>query len=373
MKLFNLSSILLTSVLLLASCGSAPQEQAQQESKYPVMKLDTSTAVISTQFAAELSSDQVIEIRPRVTGYLEKAIASEGDVIRKGDVMFLINKDDLTENYNVAKAQVESYSNQVDNAQLEVTKLTPLVQKGIISEYELQNAQSNLASAKAQYDAAVSTARNAEISLGYATITAPISGMVDEVSVDEGELISASNSVAMTKISSLGTISANFTASESFLVELIAKGKETNKSAKELISMIPSVQLVLSNGELYHEHGVAELASGLIDPITGTMKLKATFKNEDNTLRNGSTGKVVISLNYPGTITVPQSATYEVQDKIMLYVVNDQGVVSSKVIQAFGVTGSNYVVKSGLERGETIVVEGLDFLKNGDKIITTTK
>lgn len=373
MKLLNLSSALLVSAVFMSSCGSAPQEATPEQSKYPVIKVDTTTAVISTSFAAELLSEQVVEIRPRVTGYLDKIVVTEGSLVKKGQLMFSINQDDLVENCNVAKAQVEAARTQVDNAQLEVTKLTPLVEKGIISEYELQNANSNLASARAQYDAAVSTSNNAKIALGYASITSPVNGSVGRISVSEGALVSASSATALTTVSSSGAISAYFSTNESVLLDIMTKGKEINKSVKELISMIPSVQLVLSNDEIYSEYGEAQLASGLIDPVTGTVQMKANFKNSDNTLRNGSTAKVLISMNYPGTISVPQSATYEVQNKTMIYVVDEQGVVNSRVIQIYGVSGSDYVIKSGLERGETVVAEGLDFLKNGDKIITTTK
>lgn len=357
--------------LTVVSCGGpAPESQtgAKQAVEYPTVLIDTASAEIYTDFAAELQSAQVVEIRPRVSGYIDNIAVQEGAHVHRGQMLFQINQDDLQEQLNTANAQVDASKAQVDKAHLEVEKLTPLVDKGIISPFELQNAQSNLTAAKAQLNASKSQARNAQISLSYASITSPVDGVVGRIVVRSGTLVSPSTPDALTAVSSDGPISAYFSLDENSILAMTQNTKNTGISLRQMVDMLPEATLVLSNGEIYPQRGKLELASGILDMTTGSMQLKAIFPNPDGILRTGASAKVRINAPFQGVIIVPQSATFELQGKKMVYCVDSTGAVASQAITVFGTSGNDYVLHSGLQRGDRIVTEGFDFITEGEVI-----
>lgn len=356
--------IVLIAVTAVACGGNvtAPQSEAD----YPVAILDTASAFMYTDFAAELQSAQVVEIRPRVSGYIDKITVLEGSHVTKGQLIMQINQDDLREDYNAALANVDAAKAKVDNAKLEVRKLAPLVQKGIISPFEIENAQSNLDAANAQYTSAQSGARNAQISLSYASITSPVNGVVGRIVVREGTLVSPTSTEPLTTVSGDGPVSAYFSIDENSMLEITENMRGPNLSAK--VSQIPNVSLIMSNDTIYEYAGVLELASGLVDMTTGSVQVKGIFPNPEGFLRTGSSARVRLGRMSTGAIVVPQKATYELQDKTMVYKVDGNGVVTSQKISLDGKAGLDYVVEEGLKIGDTIVLEGLEFLKDGEKI-----
>lgn len=353
------------------SCGGPTPQQGTKSSKptqYPTMVLGASSAEIHTDFAAELQSAQVVEIRPRVSGYIDKIAVQEGAHVRRGQVLFQINQDDLQEQVNTANAQVDAAKAQVDKAVLEVEKLTPLVEKGIISPFELENAKSNLAAAKAQLNASKSQARNAQISVGYASITSPVDGVVGRIVVRSGTLVSPSTPDALTAVSSDGPISAYFSLDENSVLAMTHHTKSSGMNLRQLVEKLPEATLVLSNGDIYAEKGKVELASGILDINTGSMQLKAIFPNPEGILRTGASAKVRINAPFEDVVLVPQSATFELQDKKMVYLVDSSGKVTSQALNVYGTTGTDYVIQSGVIKGDRIVTEGLDFIHEGDVI-----
>lgn len=340
--------------------------QVKQASVYPVMTLDTATAVIHADYAAEIQSGTVVEIRPRVSGYIDKILVEEGSHISRGQAIFQINQDDLMEQYNAAVANVDAAKAKVDNAELEVRKLTPLVEKNIISGYELTNAKSNLDAVVAGHKVAVSQMKNAEINLNYATITSPVNGVVGRIIVREGTLVSTTSPDPLTSVSGDGDVSAYFSIDESTVLEMVENME--GKNLREKLSKIPMISLILSNGAVYEHNGKLDLASGLVDMTTGSYQIKGIFTNPDGKLRSGSSGRVRISERLNGVILVPQKATYELQDKKMAFVLDAENKATSVALAIEGSSGENYVVVSGVSKGDRIVTEGIDFIKDGETI-----
>lgn len=347
-------------------CGDAPQPQKTAD-KYPVIVLDTASATIYTDFATEIQSGTVVEIRPRVSGYIDKILVTEGSHVNRGQAIFKINQGDLLEQYNAAVANVDGARAKVDNANLEVEKLTPLVEKNIISPYELQNAQSNLTAANANLTASISQMNNTKINLDYATITSPVDGVVGRMVVREGTLVSPQNQDALTTVSGDGDVSAYFSIDENTVLDM-ADGQQ-GATLRDKVSQLPKVTLLLSNGSIYEHRGKVELASGLVDMTTGSYQLKGVFPNPDNLLRSGSSGVVRMSEYLSGVVLVPKKATYEMQDKKMTFLVEEGGKVRSQALEIEGSSGENYVVSGGVKKGDTIVLEGIDFVKDGDVIV----
>lgn len=354
------------------SCGDTKGPQIVEQSAYPVLTVDTSSALIHLDFAAELQSAQVVEIRPRVSGYIDRVAVREGARVRKGELLFKVNPDDLYEQLNAARAIVDGANATADNAKLEVQKLTPLVEKGIISPYELQNANSSFAAAVAQLNATKSQARNAQISLNYTNIVSPVNGFIGRIVVRAGTLVTPTETEPLTTVSSDGPMSAYFSINENMLLNMVSKGITLGKDTGDLIELMPKVSLVLSNGEIYDKKGTVEMASGLIDMTTGSLRLKAIFSNKDFLLRSGASAKVRINSPHSGVIVIPQSATFELQNKVLVYKVSKSGEISSQVVETYGKSGTNYVLKSGLEPGDTIVLEGINLIREGSVIKTKT-
>ncbi len=359
-----LIGMILISSLSFVSCKSKT-EAVQAPPKYKTQVIDTTTAVVYSEYSAVLQSEAVVEIRPKVTGYLSKIAINEGQWVNKGALLFKIDDADFTQKVNSAKAGVQAAKANRDNALLEVKKLTPLVQKGIISPFELEARQGNLDAAEAALVQAEAALEDAKINLGYTSITAPTSGVLSRIEVRVGSLIGPSNTSPLTTISGDGDVYAYFSFDEKNLAPLRRarfNSGEHNPTGKS------NIELILADGQQYGHKGKMESASGIIDRTTGSIQLKVVFPNPDNEILSGSSGVVKIPATYKGCITVPQSATYELQDKIMIYVVNSDNTVTRKIITIEGTSGKDYVVSSGLKPGDRIVIEGADKLKDGMSI-----
>lgn len=366
--MFNLSSTKLSAVCvlsiataLLASCSGKgqPQEEAIQE--FSVKTLDTGTVTSYAEFSTVIQSQDVIEIRPRITGYIDKIYTKEGAHVKKGEVIFQIADADYKQQVNAAKAGVQSAKAQLDNATLEVQKLTPLVEKGIISPFELKSAASKKDAAQAGLEQANAEYENALINLGYTKIISPVEGLLGIISVRAGSLVSNGASDPLTTVSGSGDISAYFSVDEKLLVYL------REIIDRPIASKEGYVDLILANGATYSQKGKLENASGIIDRSTGSIQMKVVFPNPKMEILSGSSGILKFPSKYNGVIAVPQNATYELQDKIMAFIVGDDNVVKGVSLAIAGKTETEYIV-TNLKAGDRIVTEGVNKLRDGQNI-----
>ena len=363
-RFLSVASALL-SALLLTNCGGNNKND-QSPPEFKVKKLDTTTAVVNIDFSAVIQSKEVIQIRSKVTGYLDKVLVAEGGVIRKGQSLFKINDADFVQQVNAAKAATELAESNVSIAQLEIEKLEPLVKKGIISPYELQTAHDRKGAATAQLQQAKAQLENARINLGYTNITSPVDGILGRIIVREGSLIAA-GSDELTTVSGFGDIWAYFSFDEKKVASILSKKVESGKQ-EQLSNEDRNAQLIMSDGTIYEHKGMLETASGIIDRATGSIQLKVVFPNPDMQILSGSSGVVRFPNTYHGCILVPQSATFEMQDKIMAYTVGADNTVEGVSLTISGVSSDNTYVVENLTPGIVLVTEGADKLKEGQKI-----
>ncbi len=363
-RFLSVASALL-SALLLTNCGGNNKND-QSPPEFKVKKLDTTTAVVNIDFSAVIQSKEVIQIRSKVTGYLDKVLVAEGGVIRKGQSLFKINDADFVQQVNAAKAATELAESNVSIAQLEIEKLEPLVKKGIISPYELQTAHDRKGAATAQLQQAKAQLENARINLGYTNITSPVDGILGRIIVREGSLIAA-GSDELTTVSGFGDIWAYFSFDEKKVASILSKKVESGKQ-EQLSNEDRNAQLIMSDGTIYEHKGMLETASGIIDRATGSIQLKVVFPNPDMQILSGSSGVVRFPNTYHGCILVPQSATFEMQDKIMAYTVGADNTVEGVSLTISGVSSDNNYVVENLTPGIVLVTEGADKLKEGQKI-----
>jgi len=338
-------------LVLFSSCGNkeeqAPQ-QAQQAQPFEVVSLPQKTVTGYTEYPTTIEGIVNSEVRAKVSGYIQKVLVDEGQKVKAGQPLFQLETQTLNQDASAAQAAVNA-------AQVEVDKLVPLVEKNIISAVQLETAKANLAQAKASYSGVAAN-------IGYGTVKSPVDGYVGAIIFREGSLVSATNQMPLTTVSDIKQVYAFFSMNETEYLDFI-QGTE-GKSLKEKVENVPDVQLILANGAEYPEKGKIQTVTGQIDPNTGTVSFRAIFDNPNQLVTNGNSGTIRIPVVYDNVVVVPQSATYEQQGQIIVYKVSEDNKAISTVITIKGEVDNLYVVESGLQKGDKVVVKGIAKLKN---------
>ena len=348
--------------LLAFSCGNS-QQGGMPALSLAVMTVEPTSQELNSAYPATIKGQQDIEIRARVSGYITKLCVDEGAVVHKGQPLFLIDAVPYQKAVQAAEAAVEVAKANVATTQLTVDSKTELHAQNIISDYDLQTAKNSLASAKAalaQAEAQLASARN---DLSYTTITSPSDGVVGTIPFRVGSLVGTTTQEPLTVVSDINKMFVYFSMNEK---QLLALTRQKDGSVNSMIGAMPEVQLQLADGTMYPAKGKIETLSGVIDLSTGAVQMRATFPNAQRLLRSGGTGTVLIPSVLDSALLIPQSATYEVQDKKFVYVLGDSSKVKNTEITVFPLdNGKQYVVTSGLKPGEQVVGEGVATLRDG--------
>ena len=351
--------------VVLTSCGSKSKQMGEASNDFAVETVQATTADLKTSYPATIKGMQDIEIRPKVSGYLVKLLVDEGSTVHKGQPLFLIDSEQYRASVKAAQAQIRVCKANIATQKLTVENKRMLFKQNIISNYDLQMAVNTLASYEAQLAAAQAQLQSAEDNLRWCTVTSPADGVVGSIPYRVGSLVSAQSAEALTTVSNISKMYVYFSMTEKQLLALTREAGGVNAAIKKM----PAVSLVLSDGSTYSQNGTISTVSGVIDPSTGSVQMRATFDNAQHILRSGGTGSILVPTHANDAIIVPQSATFDVQDKKFVYVVNNDKSVATREITVLPQhDGQTYVVASGLRSGERIVVDGVNQLKNGQKI-----
>lgn len=355
----------------LVSCGSKQQQQMQMPApQIATITVGYGTSDVESGYPATLKGKTDIDIRPQVTGFITKVCVDEGQQVHKGQVLFQLDPVQFQAAVESAEAQVRLAETSLATAQLTADNKRKLFDKNIISEYEWQLAANSLVQAKSQLSAAKAQLVSAKKNLAYTVVTAPSNGVIGSIPNREGSLASPSSAQPLTTVSDNSQIYAYFSLNEKDILKLAQNGA---KSLNSSVSQMPEVSLRLANGEIYPEKGKVATVSGVIDNTTGAATVRALFENKSGMLRSGSTGMVLIPQSTDSVLLIPQKATFEMQDRKFVYVVNDSNIVSTQPITVSPVTdGKNFVVLSGLQPGQRIAVEGIGTkVRDGITIVPT--
>jgi membrane fusion protein (multidrug efflux system) len=367
----NLSYLLFPILLIISSCGNNDQKKApsaaDQIQAYPVVTIAAQSTTLETDYPATLEGIQNVDIRPKVDGFIEKIYVDEGATVKKGQLLFSINAPQYEQLVRTANAAISSAEADVNAAQLQVNKTKPLVEKDIISKYDLDAAQLTLQSRKAALAQAKAELVNAKVNLGYTTITSPVDGVIGSIPFKTGSLVSGTSAQPLTTVSNISKVYAYFSMNEKQLLDFSRNYKGNTLAAK--MKNIPAVSLVLSDGTTYAENGKIESINGLINTNTGSASLRATFTNPLFLLRSGASAMVRIPQHLDDAILIPQKSTIDLQGKKFVYIVDDKGIAKNTEIEIMELTKGNfYVVTKGLKTGDKIVLEGFQSLKDGVQI-----
>ncbi len=352
--------------ILFSGCGqkdAASEAMKNQKPALPVVTVTPSDAVVATEYSAMLEGKGNVDIRPQVDGTLSAICVEEGAFVKAGQALFKIDDRVYREQYNSALAAQHSAQASLATAKLNEEKLLPLVQANVVSDIQLKTAIIATQAAAATVEQLQASARSAKLNLDYTTIKAPMSGYIGKILFRQGNLVSKNQTTGLTILSDVSSIYANFSMSELAFMQF--SEQYAGNTIQEKVKKVSPVTFVMSDGTSYSEKGTLGTISGQFDQGTGSMRVRALFSNPEAQLRAGSSGKVVIETLYHNVLLVPQSATFELQDKLLVGVVGPGGVVKKKVITIAGKSGDNIIVTDGLTPGAVIVKIGIDKLKDG--------
>nr|WP_302831512.1 efflux RND transporter periplasmic adaptor subunit [uncultured Bacteroides sp.] len=350
----------------LAACSNAPAVQNQSE--YRVMNITTTDKELQTVYSATIRGRQDIDIYPQVSGTLTKLCVEEGQAVRKGQILFIIDQVPYLAALRTAEANVEAARAGVATSQLTYDSKRELYAQQVVSEFDLKTSYNNLLSAKAQLAQAEAGRVNAANNLSYTEVKSPADGVVGTLPYRVGTLVSASLPKPLTTVSDNSNMYVYFSMTENQMLDLIRRYGSKEKALAEM----PSITLQLNDRSVYPQEGKIETISGIIDTSTGTVSLRAVFPNKDGLLTSGGSGNVVIPVKKENCIVVPQTATYEIQDKVYVYKVVD-GKAQSAPVQVSRVNGGQeYIVENGLQVGDVIVAEGVGLLREGTPVQAKT-
>lgn len=368
MKTFTLS-ILTAAAALIIGCSAKQPATSRGPEAYPVLTVQLQDVTLNNDYQATVQGQQNIEIRPKVDGFVEQIFVDEGAAVKKGQLLFRINAPQYAQELRTATASIKNAEADLNSAKMQVEKTKPLVKEGIVSEYELKQAIFNQQSKEAVLAQAKASLANAKTNIGYTQITSPADGVVGNIPYKTGSLVSSTSPQPLTTVSNISRVYAYFSFNEKQFLDFTDHYE--GKTIAEKLRNFPEVQLIMANGKAYQKKGKMETLSGLINAETGTVNLRASFPNGESLIRSGASGTIRIPVHMKGIVLIPAKATYEMQDKNMVFLVGHDGQVKSTEIEVMDVpSGKFYVVQKGLQAGDRIVSEGMGTLRDGMQIKT---
>lgn len=360
-----LTGIGLATIMYSCSNSSATPEMHQQVMQLPVIPVTATSATTFREYPAALEGKVNVEIRPQVEGYLEKIFVDEGSYVKAGQPLFKIDPRVYNEALNNARSSLLAAQANVAKAQVEVDRLTPLVENKVISDVQLKTAKAAYDAAVASVEQAKAAVANAQINIGYTLMKAPASGYIGRIPYKTGSLVSKDD--ALTVLSDISEMYAYFSLSESDFIAF--KNQFPGNSIEEKVKHVPAVELALADNSVYPVKGKISTVEGQFDKTTGAISFRATFPNPGGILRTGNTGKVRIPQLYNDALVVPIESTFDVQDKVFVFALGDSNKVVSKPITVSGKTTNYYFVKDGVKAGDKIVFSGTGNLQDGMAIV----
>lgn len=349
---------------LIASCGNK-RNQLPTDNHYPVVTIGSQSAEMQTTYPATIKGVQDVEIRPKVSGFITKVCVQQGQAVKAGQLLFVIDNETYQAAVRQAQAAVNTARSGMNTAKLTYDNSQKLFSSNVIGSYELQSAKNSYESAHASLAQAEASLASAREMLSYCYVKSPANGVVGDIPYKVGALVSASSPDALTTVSNTSTMEVYFSMTEKDMLELSKKAGGVHAA----ISDYPAVKLQLADGTIYDRPGKVTKVSGVIDQSTGSLSMIARFDNPDHVLKSGGAGSIIVPNIHSNAIVIPQSATTEIQDKVFVYTVGSDGKVKYTEITVDPQNdGRNYVVLTGLKVGDRIVTKGLTSLTDGMKI-----
>lgn len=350
--------------LTVLSCKNNTATVAEKPVEVPVIAVQSRSLALEQLYVSDIKAIRNVELRSRISGFLEGMYVDEGQTVKKGQLLFKISAGEYAAEVSKAKAVLNNMKAEAKVTELECARVKQLVEKNIISQTELELAASKLNAAKAKTEEAESALKNAVNRLSYTSIIAPFDGVVDRIPLKAGSLVN--EGTLITSVSDNSTMYAYFNVSENEYLDF------TRGDAGSDMKEGRPACLVLADGGDYDCKGKIETVVSEFDQSTGSISFRASFPNPNHLLKHGATGKVKLATKVNQAIIIPQKASFEIQDKNYVYILDASNVIRMKSFNPSARVDQYYVVSSGLSKGDRIVYEGIQNLREGMKVIPRT-
>jgi membrane fusion protein (multidrug efflux system) len=348
----------------LTGCKKSPPP-APPPPEVEVQPVEVRDMPVQAEFTGEVRGGEDVEVRARVAGFLQSMNYREGSLVRKGELLFVIDPKPFQATEARAQADVAEAQARHSRAEIQVNRLRPLAAKNAVSQQDLDNAVASEEASRASMAAAQAQLTSAQLDLGYTRVTSPIDGMAGNRQVDVGSFVGSPEPTVLTVVSALNPVRFDFTVSESEYLAFARAVKAEGKQRRP-----PSdLELVLADGSVHPYKGRITVVGRGVSTETGTLPLQATFPNPDGLLRPGQFGRVRLPITTrKNAVVIPQRAVQELQGTFNVYVVGQDSVVQVKTVKPGNRAGADWVIASGLEPADRIVVEGLQKVRPGVKV-----
>lgn len=358
----NVLILFLAVAILFQSCGNTNQETQQEPEtvQAEVLTLQLSDAVIEQAFPVNLQGKDNIQLRPQISGYIDKIFVDEGAYVNAGQLLFRINASVYREQKNTALASLAMAKSQLQSAQLELDKYKVLSDSKVVADFQYQKAKTNFENAKAAVKQQETLVASADVNLGFAVVKAPISGYIGRIPNRLGALVGPNDAQALTTVSQVSEIYAYFSLPENEILKINASRPGANLLEK--LKSYQDITLVLADGNPYNHVGKIDMMDGQFDPTTGSVMLRASFPNPQSLLRTGNTGRIVLKSTVQNIYKIPLLATYEVQDKLFVGLLDAENKMQRIALQDYTKSGDYYIVKSGFKAGDRIIANELSII-----------
>ena len=366
-RLLNILPIVLG--LGVVACEGTDRNRSQErDGHYLTYRVELCDRTLMSEYSASIKGIQTVEVRPQVSGQITEIRIDEGATVRKGEILFVIDQLPYQIAYDIASANVKSAEAVCSTMQLALESNEKLYERRVVSEFELKTAQNSLVDAEAKLALARAEEVNARNNLSYTEVKSPVNGIASMIPYRVGALVNSNITEPLVTVSDDSNVYAYFSMTENQMLDLIQEYGSLQQAVEEM----PQVELRMSNGEIYSQKGRIDAISGTITENTGAVNLRAVFPNESHLLRNGGSGEVLIPTTYKDCMVIPQTATYEMQDKVFVYKVVDGKAVSAEIVVKPQNNGTEYIVTSGLEEGDVIIAEGAGLVREGETVEVET-
>ena len=349
----------------LTACGlDIPKEVP---SSFETMTVEKTDIDVPLKFSAKLKGQADVTITPQVSGQLMKILVNEGQQVKKGQTLFVIDSRNARLELEAAQANLQAALAQENSAKLEYESNKNLFEKNIVSRYMLDNSQNTYRQAQASVAQARASVSRARVNLGFCTIVAPVTGVIGEIPVRTGDQVTPATQ--LTILSGNTTMDAEFSVTEALVEASVSAGLTQEDKAKHMAEL-PEVTFVMKNGTEYPHKGRISSLTGVVDAATGSLGAKASFPNPDGHLFSGVQGTVVLPFARKDVIVIPQTAVVKLQDKQQVYKVKaDSTATAVTVTTADTGNGKDVIVTSGLNVGDKIVTIGANNVQEGQQVL----
>lgn len=357
--------IMLATAFVIAACGG--EQPKIEETSFETIVVKKQDLTIPVKFSSRLKGKTDVTVMPQISGQLMQICVTEGQQVKKGQTLFIIDQRTAKAQLATAEANLQSAQAAENSAKLNYESKKNLFDRKIISRYMLDNAFNDYTQAQATTAQARASVFTAKVELGFCTITASVSGVIGEIPVRVGDQVSTNTQ--LTILSGNTTMDAEFSVTESIVEMVVQDSMKSDEFDKEIAKM-PEVTFVMKGGTEYKHKGRITSITGVVDNATGSLGVKATFPNPDGALKSGIQGTIVLPIEEKDVIVIPQTAVVRLQDKQLVYKVKaDSTATAVTVTTANPGNGQDFVVTSGLKVGDKIVTTGANNVHEGQRVL----